>query len=65
MTHSKLIFYVQWDATNDQGKPVSSGVYLYSIKVDDFMQTKKCNSSNNLTLIYIKLVSYQKNHDNN
>jgi flagellar hook assembly protein FlgD len=32
---------VFWDATNNQGDPVSAGVYLYQIKAGDFMQTKK------------------------
>ena len=32
---------VQWDATNNLGNKVPSGVYLYSIKVGDFNQTKK------------------------
>ena len=32
---------VQWDATNNQGQPVSAGVYLYSIETKDFRQTKK------------------------
>ena len=32
---------IQWDATNNQGQPVSAGVYLYSIKAGEFMQTKK------------------------
>ena len=32
---------VQWDATNNQGQPVSAGVYLYSIEAGDFRQTKK------------------------
>ncbi len=31
----------QWDATNNQGQPVSSGVYLYTIEARDFRQTKK------------------------
>ena len=32
---------VLWDATNDHGKPVSAGVYLYQIQAGDFVQTKK------------------------
>ncbi len=30
-----------WDATNDYGKPVSAGVYLYKIQAGDFVQTNK------------------------
>jgi len=30
-----------WDATNDYGKPVSAGIYLYQIQAGEFMQTKK------------------------
>ena len=32
---------VQWDATNNQGQPVSAGVYLYSIEPGEFRKTKK------------------------
>ena len=32
---------VRWDATNDQGGPVSDGVYLYQIRTDKFSETKK------------------------
>ena len=30
-----------WDATNDYGKSVSAGIYLYQIKAGDFMRTEK------------------------
>ncbi|MDP7437601.1 MAG: T9SS type A sorting domain-containing protein, partial [Candidatus Marinimicrobia bacterium] len=32
---------VIWNATNDYGKPVSAGVYLYNIQAGEFVQTKK------------------------
>ena len=32
---------VQWNATDDIGMPISSGVYLYTIETDRFRQTKK------------------------
>ena len=32
---------IQWNATNDFGKPVSAGVYLYQIQAGEFVQTKK------------------------
>ena len=31
----------QWDATNNQGEPVSAGVYLYKIQAGNFVDTKK------------------------
>jgi hypothetical protein len=30
-----------WNATNDYGKPVSAGIYLYQIQAGEYMQTKK------------------------
>ena len=32
---------VQWNATNNQGQPVSAGLYLYTIQAGDYIQTKK------------------------
>ena len=32
---------IQWDATNNQGEPVSAGVYLYKIQAGNFVDTKK------------------------
>jgi hypothetical protein len=32
---------IQWNATNDEGKPVSAGLYLYTIEAGEFRQTKK------------------------
>ena len=32
---------IQWDATNNQGEPVSAGVYLYRIQASDFVDTKR------------------------
>ena len=31
----------QWNATNNEGQPVSAGVYLYMIEAGEFRQTKK------------------------
>ena len=32
---------IQWNATNNQGEPVSAGVYLYKIQAGDYVRTKK------------------------
>ena len=32
---------VQWDGTNQQGRPVGSGVYFYRVKAEGFQKTRK------------------------
>jgi len=32
---------IQWNATNDEGKPVSAGIYLYTIQAGEFRQARK------------------------
>ena len=32
---------IEWNATNNQGKMVSAGVYLYSIEAGELRTTKK------------------------
>ena len=32
---------IQWNATNNQGQPVSAGLYIYIIEAGDYNQTKK------------------------
>ena len=34
-------YVTQWDATNDNGQPLSSGIYFYHIQAGDFQKTKK------------------------
>jgi flagellar hook assembly protein FlgD len=32
---------IRWDATNNIGEPVSSGMYIYSIQAGEFRQVRK------------------------
>ncbi len=32
---------IVWNSTDDEGKPVASGIYFYRLKTDDFAQTRK------------------------
>ena len=41
---------VIWNATNDYGKPVSAGIYLYQKQAGKYIQTKKTVSYTHLTL---------------
>jgi len=34
-------YFILWDATNDNGLPVASGLYYYSIRTKDFHQVRK------------------------
>ncbi|RKX18498.1 MAG: hypothetical protein DRP35_09185, partial [Candidatus Zixiibacteriota bacterium] len=33
-------YEIEWDGTNKQGKSVSTGIYLYRLKTEDFIQSK-------------------------
>jgi flagellar hook assembly protein FlgD len=33
--------YINWDANNDLGQPVSAGMYIYTIQAGAFRKTKK------------------------
>ena len=32
---------IQWDATNDRNESVSAGLYLYTLQIGEFSNTKK------------------------
>jgi flagellar hook assembly protein FlgD len=32
---------VNWDATNDYGDPVGAGIYLYQLRANQFVKTRK------------------------
>ena len=32
---------IKWNATNDYGKQVGAGVYLYQLKTKDFVKSRK------------------------
>ena len=32
---------IYWDATNDYGQKVSAGMYIYTIKADNYFQSRK------------------------
>jgi flagellar hook assembly protein FlgD len=32
---------IKWNATNDYGDPVGTGVYLYQLQAKDFVKTRK------------------------
>jgi hypothetical protein len=39
--HEPGRYRIQWNATNDYGKPLSSGMYIYKIHAGDFVSVKK------------------------
>ena len=34
-------YSVIWDGNDESGKPISTGIYFYKLKTEDFQQTKK------------------------
>jgi len=34
-------YEIIWDGNDNQGKPVSSGIYFYKLKREDFEKTRK------------------------
>ena len=39
--HEPGRYRIQWNATNDYGNPLSSGMYIYRIHAGDFVSVKK------------------------
>jgi hypothetical protein len=39
---NSLSYSVTWDGTDDNNKPVSSGIYFYKLKAGKFEKTRKC-----------------------
>ncbi|MBN1154335.1 T9SS type A sorting domain-containing protein [candidate division KSB1 bacterium] len=39
--YAKGLHTISWDGCDDQGKRLSSGIYFYRLKTDNFMETKK------------------------
>jgi flagellar hook assembly protein FlgD len=35
------VYFVDWNATDDSGRRVSSGIYLFKLRAGDFSKTKK------------------------
>ena len=34
-------YSIHWNATSDAGRPVASGIYIYRITVDNYVQSRK------------------------
>jgi flagellar hook assembly protein FlgD len=34
-------YSIHWDGTSDAGRPVASGIYIYRITVDNYVQSRK------------------------